>query len=85
MLGLDTLDFMILLHFALLVSIVWSIRQANGLICKGFNEVIEGLQQIDERLAKSGSRAASKEKTCPACGASVEEGAKFCAKCGGAL
>ena len=31
------------------------------------------------------SGAVSKGKTCPACGASVEEGAKFCMKCGGKI
>lgn len=54
MLGLDKLDFMVLLLFTLLVSIVWGVWSIHALIRKGFNEVIEGLQSIDERLAESG-------------------------------
>ena len=46
------MDWMIILLFTLLVSIVWGVWSIQGLIRKGFNEVIEGLQSIDERLAK---------------------------------
>lgn len=79
------LDVWILVLYVLIGAIAYGVWYANGLIKKGFNEVIEGLQSIDERLAKSGSGAASKGKACPACGASVEEGAKFCMKCGGKI
>lgn len=77
------LDTAIILLYVLIGAVVWGVWYANGLIRKGFNKVIEGLQSIDERLAKSGSGVASKGKTCSVCGASVEEGAKFCMKCGG--
>jgi hypothetical protein len=83
MLGLSGLDWMVVLLFSLLVSIVWGVWSIHALIRKGFNEVIEGLQSMDEQLANR--EAVSKGKTCPACSASVEEGAKFCAKCGGKL
>jgi len=75
------MDWMIILLYALIGGILWTLWTIQGLIRKGFNEVIEGLQSIDERLAKSG--AVSKGKTCPSCGASAKEGEKFCMSCGG--
>jgi len=55
------MDWMIILLYALIGGILWTLWSIQGLIRKGFNEVIEGLQSIDERLAKSG--AVSKGKT----------------------
>ena len=49
---MGNMDWMIVLLYALIGSVVWGVWSIYGLIRKGFNEVISGLESIDERLAK---------------------------------
>jgi hypothetical protein len=59
---MGNMDWMILLLYALIGSVVWGVWNIYGLIRKGFNEVISGLESIDERLAKLGGVSEGKTK-----------------------